>query len=414
LEIGYGHCPDGDCVVKAEAQCTVSSPARPKGRYPLSGTRVLEIGQVISAPYAGLLLADLGAEVIKIEPPGVGDSARNPEVTGMGDDSATFVTFNRNKKSVVLDLRDARHYDFFTDLARDADVVLTNMVPATAARLRVDAAVLRRLNPRLITCSITGFRREDARSAEPSYDLTHQALAGYMLFEGRPGDPPQRVCIPLADLATAQFAANGILAALYARSVTGVGDDIEVPMYDSMLSLLTYTATLYLNTGKAPARAGSAHEYTAPWQPVTARDGDLVVAVRSEKFWNRLCEAIGDPSIACDPRFDTNSRRLENREAMTQMLNAHFVGRTVEEWLTTMRTAGVPVAPVRTVAAALDEAVATGNGLIQQIEHQQARGLRVVGNPVRFASMDLAYPSRPPALGEHAAELGLVERLQGA
>ncbi len=389
-------------------------PGAQQRHSPLDGIRVLEIGQVISAPYAGLLLADLGAEVIKVEPPGVGDSARNPEVTGMGDDSATFVTFNRNKKSVVLDLRDPRHYEFFSDLARDADVVLTNMLPAAATRLQVDPAVLRNLNPRLITCSITGFRREDPRSGEPSYDLTHQALAGYLLFEGGPGDPPQRVCIPLADLATAQFAVNAILAALFARSVTGVGDDIEVPMYDSMLSLLTYTATLYLNTGKEPARAGSAHEYTAPWQAVSAQDGDLVVAVRSEKFWQRLCEAIGDPSIAFDPLFASNAQRLENREAMTQMLNARFSRKTVQEWLTTLRATGVPAAPVRTVAAALDEAVASGSELIQEIGHQQLGALRIVGNPVRFADMDLACPSRPPSLGEHTAELGLAERLQGA
>jgi crotonobetainyl-CoA:carnitine CoA-transferase CaiB-like acyl-CoA transferase len=396
--------------VKTDVPATTPAPGQQRRNSPLSGIRVLEIGQVISAPYAGLLLAELGAEVIKIEPPGVGDSARNPEVTGMGDDSATFVTFNRNKKSVVLDLRDARHYEFFTNLARDADVVLTNMLPAAAERLQIDAAVLRGLNPRLVTCSITGFRSEDARSGEPSYDLTHQALAGYLLFEGRPGDPPQRICIPLADLATAQFAVNAILAALFARWVTGVGDDIEVPMYDSMLSLLTYTATLYLNTGKEPGRAGAAHEYTAPWQAVSAKDGDLVLAVRSEKFWHRLCEAIGDPAVAFDPLFDTNSRRLENRVAMTEMLNAHFSGKTVQEWLTALRAAGVPAAPVRTVAAALDEAVATGSELIQEIEHQQLGRLRVVGNPVRFAGMDLAYPTRPPALDEHAEDLGLAER----
>jgi crotonobetainyl-CoA:carnitine CoA-transferase CaiB-like acyl-CoA transferase len=414
LEIGYGHSLCKGYIVKVDVSARSPGPGGQRKHSPLAGIRVLEIGQVISAPYAGLLLADLGADVIKVEPPGVGDSARNPEVTGMGDESATFVTFNRNKKSVVLDLRNGRHYEFFTDLARDADVVLTNMLPTAAARLQIDPPVLRSLNPRLITCSITGFGPEDARSAEPSYDLTHQALAGYMLFEGRPGDPPQRVCIPLADLATAQFAVNAILAALFARSVSGVGDAIEVPMYDSMLSLLTYTATLYLNTGAEPARAGSAHEYTAPWQAVTAQDGDFVVAVRSEKFWHRLCEAIGDPGVAVDPMFDTNSRRLENRIAMTQMLNAHFSTKTVQEWLTTLRAAGVPVAPIRTVAAALDEAVASGSQLIQEIEHQELGRLRVVGNPVRFADMDLAHPRRAPALGEHAADLGLVEPLQDA
>lgn len=397
--------------MSVEEQKTPVSTARGSGRSPLAGVRVLEIGQVISAPFAGLLLADLGAEVIKIEPPVVGDSARNPEVTGMGGDSATFITFNRNKKSIALDLKDPAQYDAFCELARGADVVLTNTVLAVAQRLRIDADALTAINPRLITCAITGFGQEDPRSGQPSYDLTHQALAGYMLMEGRPGDPPQRVCIPLADLATAQFAVNAILAALFARTSTGRGEAIEVPMYDSMLSLLTYTATLYLNTGKQPARTGSAHEYTAPWQAVTAQDGDLVVAVRSEKFWQRLCAAIGMPELADDPRFDTNQHRLSNREEMSAVLDAGFGTGTVDHWLRRLGESGVPVAPVRSVAAALDEAVAASGGLVQVLEHPQLGPLRVVGNPVRFSGLSLVSPAAPPELNADAASLGLAEQL---
>jgi crotonobetainyl-CoA:carnitine CoA-transferase CaiB-like acyl-CoA transferase len=384
------------------------------GRHPLSGIRVIEVGQVISAPYAGLLLADLGAEVIKVEPPGDGDSARNPAVTGIGDHSATFVTFNRNKKSVALDLKDADQYAAFRELVRGADVLLSNVLPGAAGRLRIDSETLHEINPRLIVCWIRGFRRDDLRSDEPSFDVTHQALAGYMLMEGRPGDPPLRVCVPIADLSAAQFAVNAILAALYARTESGRGEDIEIPMYDTMLSLLTYSATLYLNTAKEPARMGSAHEYTAPWQAMSASDGDVVVAVRSEKFWRRFCLAIGRPELAGDPRFLTNQRRLERRDEMTEVLNTVFRTRTVDDWLRLLRDAGVPVARVRTVAEALDEAVAEKSDLLQTLEHPALGPMQVVGNPIRFVEMSLVEVLPPPELDGAAAEFGVVDGRGGA
>lgn len=371
---------------------------------PLDGIRVLEVGQVISAPYAGLLLADLGAEVIKIEPPVGGDSARNPQVTGIGEHSATFITFNRNKKSIALDLKQSTDYAVFADLARTADVVLTNVVPAVARRLRLDPDTLGELNPSVISCSIQGFRTGDPRADEPSFDLTHQALAGYMLMEGRPGDPPLRISVPLADIASAQFAVNAILAALFARTRTGAGEHIEIPMYDSMLSLLTYTATLYLNTGRQPSRMGSSHEFTAPWRAVAAADGDFVIAVRSEKFWQRLCVAIQQPLLARDPRFDTNEHRLEHSEELSRVLEEVFTTKPVAHWLAVLREAGVPVAPVRTLAAALDEEVATGSDLVQTVPHPELGPLRIIGSPIRFRQLRLAEPSAPPALDGDAAQ----------
>jgi crotonobetainyl-CoA:carnitine CoA-transferase CaiB-like acyl-CoA transferase len=375
--------------------------------HPLRGVRVVEIGQVISAPYAGLLLADRGAEGIKVEPPGVGDSARNPSVTGIGDHSATFVTFNRNKKSVALDLKDPGDYAAFCDLIRSADVLVSNVLPKVAVGLGITAAELRELNPRLVTCWIRGFRESDPRSNEPSFDLTHQALAGYMLMEGRPGDPPFRICIPFADLSAAQFAVNAILAALLARVESGHGEDIEVPMYDAMLSQLTYTATLYLNTGKEPARMGSAHEYTAPWQAVLAADGDLVVAVRSQKFWQRFCSAIGQPELVDDPRFADNQCRLQHRDEMTEVLNATFRTHTVEHWLTQLRDAGVPAAPVRTVGEALSEVVAEDNDLVRRFDHPHLGSMLIIGNPIRFGEMSTVEVLPPPDLGTSAPEFGL-------
>ena len=372
---------------------------------PLDGVRVLELGQVISAPYAGLLLADLGAEVIKVEQPPFGDSARNPGVTGMGEDSATFVTLNRNKRSICLDLKDPTDYEVFRELVAGADVVLTNTLPDAARRLRVDHEALSSINPRVITCYIQGFPSRDPRSDEPSFDLTHQALAGYMLMEGSPGDPPLRVCIPIADLAGAMFAAYGVLAALFSRERTGRGERIEVPMYDSLLSLLTYTATLYLNTGKPPRRMGSAHEYAAPWQSVSAADGSLVVAVRSDKFWQRLCTAIDREEWIEDTRFATNAQRLANREALDAALAGVFGTRKVADWIAVLRASQVPAAPVRTVGQALDELAAQQDDLIASLDHERLGDVKVLRNPVRFAGMTTARLIAEPHFDADGAKL---------
>jgi formyl-CoA transferase len=367
---------------------------------PLHGIRVLEIGQVISAPYTGLLLADLGAEVIKVEPPGIGDSARNPEVSGFRGKSATFLTLNRNKKSMCLNLVDEHDYAIFAELVASADVLVTNMVPGTAARLRVDADTLRKIQPTLITCRVTGFRGDHPQVNEPSFDLTHQALAGYLTMGGHEGTAPSRVAIPLADLTVALFAAYGILGALVSRERTGLGDDIEVPMFDSLLSLLTYQATLFLNQGEVPARLGSAHPHTAPWQAFEAADGSFVIAVRNQKFWLRLCAALDRPDLVEDPRFAENEQRVANRPELQELLEGIFAHNTVEHWLSVLRAGGVPVSPVQSIADALSAEDAEGSPLIQEFIDPDLGAVKFVGNPVHYRRMHLATPAPAPELGE--------------
>ncbi len=374
-------------------------------RLPLAGVRVLEFGQVISAPYAGLLLAELGAEVIKIEGPGGGDSARNAEITGIGELSATFVTFNHNKRSLVLDLKDADDYRTFTDLVTTAHVVLTNMTPRVMQRLRIDYATLSEVNPELVVCAIQGFPNNDPRVDEPSYDLTHQALSGLMLFEGRPDDAPLRMCLPIADLASAQFAVNGILAALLSRQRTGRGDFVCVPMYHAMLSLLTYTATLYLTAGKEPIRTGVEHEHTVPWQAVTARDRDLVLAVRSEKFWHRLCHAIDRPDLIDDARFASNSARLNHRGELRALLEKAFADQDADHWLSRLAEYGVPSAKVRTVKEALDEARELGSPLVQSFDQHGFGSVTLLGSPLEFGSAARLTVGPAPELDEYRDEL---------
>lgn len=367
---------------------------------PLDGIRVLEIGQVISAPYAGLLLAQLGAEVIKIEPPG-GDSARNPEITGMaGDISATFVTFNRSKRSVALDLRSEAGYAEFAELATSADAIISNQTPDTAEKLRTDAASVRLLNPGLVFVSIQGFTRKDPRSSLPSYDLIHQALSGLMSVEGREGDPPSRVAIPIADLSAGLFAANAVLAGLLARERRAVADDVEVSMYASTLSLLTYTATLYLTEGHEPKRMGSRHEFAAPWETFETVDRAIVVAVRSETFWHRLCEALGRHDLVVDPRFRGNRQRLAHRNELAALLGDVFGRETAQHWVERLSAARVPVALVRTVGEALDEAVKRDDSLIESFQQPNAGEILVVASPLRFDRLAAAPASAAPELGE--------------
>jgi formyl-CoA transferase len=380
----------------------VPTEVRTERPLPLAGVRVLEIGQVISAPYAGLLLADLGAEVTKIEPHGTGDSTRNPAVTAMGGKSATFLTLNRNKRSICLDLRDPDDQRTLRGLVAGADVVLSNMVPWTATRLGIDPTTLTAMNPSVIVCRVLGFRADHPMVDEPSFDLTHQALTGYMTMGGFAGDPPSRVPIPIADLAVAQFAVNAILAALFNRQQTGLGEHIDVPMSDVLLSLLTYQATLYLNQGDVPERLGSAHPHTIPWQAFAASDGYLVVAVRSQRFWERLCTSIDRADLLVDPRFGTNPDRLAHRSELDDILGETFLQRTVKQWLDLLRDSGVPSAPVRDIGDALQAEVDAGSPLIQEFDDPDLGPVKVVGNPVRFTRMQTVQPAAAPELGEHS------------
>lgn len=373
---------------------------------PLDGIRVLELGQVIAGPYASLLLADLGAEVIKVERPGTGDSARSPDVTGVAGFSGAFATFNRNKRSVTLDLTDPADYHAFARLVRTADVVLYNYPPAVARKLRIDPQSLEAINPRVITCAISGFREGSPHADLPSYDLVHQAFTGYLLLSGREEDPPVRFGIPLADLATALFAAYGTLGALRKRDQTGQGETVSVSMYDSLISLLTYQATMFFLTGQEPARMGSAHEFVMPWQAFRTADGHIVIAARANHFWRAFCEAVGLPELVTDPRFADNTRRLAHRDELESLLDNHLRQRSTAEWMAVLVPAGVPAAPVRSVGEALTDPHLAASGMVQEYQHPAIGTVRLVANPVRFSSMATVTPQPPPELG---ADQWLVE-----
>ena len=368
--------------------------------YPLDGVRILELGQIIAGTYGSQLLSDLGAEVIKIESP-EGDLGRIPSVGPYKGLSALFLTFNRNKKSIVIDLKNEAGRKVFYDLAKMADVVIDNFRPGVLDRLKIDYATLSKLNPRLIQCSVTGFGAQGEYKDYPALDLVIQAISGHMAITGEPGRPPARVGIPLADLSGGFFSAQGILAALYDRERTGKGRQVELSMFDGMLNLLSYIGTIWLTKGELPKPQGSAHEYSVPWQAFEANDGYLVIATRQEIFWQKLCQAIGAPELADDPRYRTNPDRLENRATLVPTLEAIFRTRSAADWLAILRAAEVPAAPVNNLDHAFAEPPVAEREMIVEYDHPEVGKVRLPGNPIKMSGMGATISKPAPRVGEH-------------
>jgi crotonobetainyl-CoA:carnitine CoA-transferase CaiB-like acyl-CoA transferase len=368
--------------------------------HPLEGVRILELGQIIAGTYGGQVLTDLGAEVIKIEAP-EGDLGRIPSVAPYKGVSALFLTFNRNKKSVVINLKSEAGRALFYDLVKVSDVVIDNFRGGVLQRLKVDYASLSAVNPRIIQCSVTGFGLEGAYKDYPALDLIIQAISGYLAITGEPGRPPARVGIPLADLCGGIFSCEGILAALYQRERSGRGCRLETSMFDGMLNLLSYMATHYLCTGEVPAPQGSAHEFTVPWQAFQAKDGYIVIATRQENFWRKLCDVLGEPALASDPRFATNPARLQHRAALVPIIECIVRTRSVAEWMRRLRAAEVPAAPVNNLDGAFAEPPVAERGMIVEYDHPDVGRVRLPGNPIKFAEAGRTPSNPAPRLGEH-------------
>ncbi len=368
--------------------------------HPLEGVRILELGQIIAGTYGCQVLSDLGAEVIKIETPD-GDLGRIPSVAPYRGTSGLFLTFNRNKQSVVINLKSEAGRQLFYDLVKISDVVLDNFRPGVLERLQIDYATLSKINPRIIQCSVTGFGGAGAYKDLPALDLNIQAISGHMAVTGEPGRPPVRVGIPLADISGGIYSSKGILAALFDRERTGKGRRIEISMFDTMLHLMTYMGTMWLTNGEVPKPPGSAHDYSVPWQAFATTDGYIVVATRQEIFWRKLCSVLDHPDLAADPRFADNPSRVKNRQVLVPMLEQIFRTRTTADWLERLRGADVPAAPVNNIDAAFAEPPVAEREMIVEYDHPQVGKVRLPGNPIKMSDM-VGTISRPaPMLGEH-------------
>jgi len=368
--------------------------------YPLEGVRVLELGQIIAGTYGSQVLSDLGAEVIKIETP-EGDLGRIPSVAPYRGLSGLFLTFNRNKQSIVINLKNTDGCELFYNLVKLSDVVIDNFRPGVLERLAIDYPILSKINPRIIQCSVTGFGSSGEYKDYPALDLNIQAISGHMAITGEPGRPPVRVGVPLADISGGIYASKGILAALYEREHTGKGRRIEISMFDTMLHLLTYIGTMWLTNGEVPKPPGSAHDYSVPWQAFATSDGYVVVATRQENFWKKLCAVLEHADLADDPLFADNATRVKNRKVVIPRLEEIFRTRTAADWLKRLRDAGVPAAPVNNVDAAFAEPPVAEREMIVEYDHPQVGKVRLPGNPIKMDGMGETISNPAPMLGEH-------------
>jgi crotonobetainyl-CoA:carnitine CoA-transferase CaiB-like acyl-CoA transferase len=359
---------------------------------PLGDVRILAIEQYGAGPFASMQLADLGAEVIKVEDPAVGgDVGRYIPPYQAGEDSLFFETFNRNKRSICLDLASSHGRGIFEDLVRISDVVFSNLRGDVPAKLRIRYQDLEHLNRRIVCCSLSGFGMTGPRAAEPAYDYLLQALGGWMSLTGEPDGPPTKSGLSLVDYSGGLVAATAILAGLHAAARDGVGTDCDVSLFDTAISMLSYVATWHLTAGFAPGRTShSAHPSLVPFQAFEAKDGWLVVACPKEKFFHRLVIALKLPLLADDPRFASFSARREHVQELVAVLAAVFRADSVATWIERLRGAGVPSAPVNDVAAALSDSQTRARDLVVETSHPRFGTVRQVASPVRVGS------ERPP------------------
>jgi crotonobetainyl-CoA:carnitine CoA-transferase CaiB-like acyl-CoA transferase len=371
---------------------------------PLDGIRVLDLSRVLAGPYCTMLLSDLGAEVIKVERPGSGDETRTWGPPFVAGESAYHLAVNRGKRSITLDLRGERARAAALRLAARADVLVENFRAGGAEALGVGYEHLRRVNPRLVYCAITGFGAREP-SGRSGYDFVIQAESGLMSITGEDGGPPVKVGVAIVDVLAGLNAAVAILAALRRRDRTGSGERVEVALLDSALSGLVNVAQSVLVTGREAGRHGNTHASIAPYQPLRAQDGLVAVAAANDGLFRNLCGVLDRADLHADPRFATNAKRVEHRAELVEQLELTLATRPAAEWIERLTAAGVPAGKIRGVREALAEAAAAGQPATLEVDHPSVGPLELVRTAPRFRSTDARPPSPPPLLGEHTREV---------
>jgi crotonobetainyl-CoA:carnitine CoA-transferase CaiB-like acyl-CoA transferase len=372
----------------------------PPAESPLSGIRVVDLSRVLAGPYATMVLADLGADVVKVEHPRGGDETRSWGPPYAGGEAAYFLSVNRSKRSVALDLKAPEGRELALELCARADVVIENFRPGGAARLGLDYEAVRARRPDVVYCTISGFGRREP-SGRPGYDFIVQAESGLMAITGEPDGAPTKVGVALVDVLTGLNAATAILATLHRRATTGEGELIELSLLDSTFAALVNVAQNALVTGEEPERHGNAHPSIVPYEPFRAADGWVAVAAANDGLYARLCAAIERPDLAADERYATNEARVRNRTTLIAELARVFAERSTEEWVELLLAAGVPAGKIRGVGEAL-RAAATATA---RVSHPTAGELELVAPPFSLASAGVREPEPPPLLGQHTAEV---------
>jgi formyl-CoA transferase len=383
---------------------------------PLEGVRVLDLTRVLAGPWAAQNLADLGAEVIKLERPKKGDDSRAFGPPWLKDaqgrdtsESAYFASANRGKKSLTLDLAHPRGQAIARELAAKCDVLLENFKFGDLDRYGLGYSQLREVNPGLIYCSVTGFGHTGPWRERPGYDFMIQGMGGLMSVTGerddRPGGGPQKAGIPIADLITGMYASIAVCAALAHRANTGVGQHLDLALFDSLVAVLANQGGNYLATGKPPGRLGNDHPNIAPYQVFRTADGSLILACGNDNLFRKFCEVAGCLALADDARFASNGKRVENRVELTRLLNEVFLKRPTKEWIARLEAAGVPCGPINDLSQVFSEPQALARGLRMELPHPSAGKVSLVRSPMRFSQTPVEHGVPPPMLGQHTDEV---------
>jgi len=381
---------------------------------PLDGIQILDLTRILAGPFATMRLGDMGARVIKVEMPGQGDDTRifgPPFVEG---ESAYYLSINRNKKSITLNLRSEKGKEVLSKLIEASDLIIENFRPGTLERLGFSYDRIQEINPRIVYCAISGYGHTGPRSTDPSYDLVIQAESGLMDITGVPDGPPTKVGISLADVVGGMTAVEGVLLALLHRGKTGKGQKVDISLLDSMLSLFTYQTQNYFATGQAPQRRGNLHPTITPYESFTTQDGHLILAVGNDGQWRAFCQMVksstrdSDGSLAAtlvDERFSTNASRVEHREELHDLLAPLLLSRTTDEWLEMLTAAGVPCSRINRVSDVLESELLRAREMVQEVDHPKAGRIRMVGIPVKLSDSPGEIKLPPPMLGEHTEEI---------
>lgn len=372
----------------------------------LQNIRVIDLTQALAGPYCTMLLGDMGADVIKIEQPGKGDQSRGWGPPFVQGESAYFLSVNRNKRSLTLNIKSAEGQAILHKLIASADVFVCN-IPKAASRKRagVDAETLQALNPGLIYCLISGYGSNGPYGERPGYDVIAQGEAGLMSVTGEPDGDPMRYPIPIADITTGMYSTIGILGALLSRQQSGRGQVLDMTLLESQSAWLTILASSLMNGGKEPERLGNVHPTIVPYQVFKAKDKYFIIAVGTERLWANFCQALKLEHLQNDPRFATNPDRLENREALLPILEELFAAQPADYWLDKLREAGIPSGPINTIAETLNHPQHQARNFIVQMQHSVAGRVKSMGNPVNLSDTPVSYRVAPPTLGQHNRDI---------
>ncbi len=375
---------------------------------PLNGVKVIDLTHMLAGPYAGMVLADLGAEVVKVEPLGSGEMTRgllkNDPDYSFKNFGAYFLTLNRNKKSVSIDLKNKKGLEVFYDLVRSADIVLNNFSAGVVSKLKIDFENLSAINPKIITCSITGFGETGPHSTRPAYDQIVQAYSGGMSITGKDAKSPTRAGIPIGDLGSGLYSVIGILSALYSREKTQKGQHIDLSLLDVQISLLTYMATMQTLSGIDPEPIGNAHFVHVPYNSFTTSDGFVVIAVITDEFWKSLKSVVNIDSLD-DPRFDSSIDRLKNQTFIENELNKTLSTQTSDHWIEKLNKAKVPCGPINKFSDALNDEQVKHRNMIVDVEHPDGGFVKMPGNPIKMSYTNEESYSSPPHLGTNTREI---------